>query len=117
MSVNLPVNLTAAFLGASETPDSLSASSVLLRPDARCDRVNGPWLQAQGQAAATQHEVYVVAAGHGGLRCEDGSLIDVTAGDLVYVAPGTRRGFEALSRKFSAFRLSFPAMKLVTDPG
>ena len=51
--------------------------------------------------------MYVVTAGHGGLRCADGSLVEVTAGDVLYVARGTVRRFEGLSGRFLTLRILF----------
>jgi hypothetical protein len=114
-ATSLPVNLTAAALEQSG-PTGIPSAPLLLRPHMRCDQLDGSALQAQGQAAAARDEVYVVVAGFGGMRCEDGSTLEVTAGDVVYVSPGTSRGFEALSRNFSALLLTFSATMRSTDP-
>ncbi len=113
----LPVNLTATLFHPGEQNAVPPASLVLHQPDARCDRLTAAGLQEQGQEAALLHEVYVVTAGHGGIRCGDGSLLEMTAGDLVYIAPGTIRGFEALSPKFSALRLIIPASEPTLNSG
>jgi mannose-6-phosphate isomerase-like protein (cupin superfamily) len=39
------------------------------------------------------------------VRCADGILMEVTAGDVLYVAKGTARRFENLSGKFLTLRL------------
>lgn len=105
-AVRRPVNLTIAAFEQGGTPSTLPELSILLRPGLRCDRVDRLSLHYEDPAASTQDELYVIVAGYGGVRCEDGSLMDVTAGDVVYIATGTCWCFESLSRKFSALRLT-----------
>ena len=103
----LPVNLTACTEGLRGTRTAGLAQPVLAQPGLRCDQVDAAGLQAEASASAAQEEIYVVMAGYGGVRCVDDSLVEVTAGDVLYVAKGTVRRFENLSGKFLTLRILF----------
>jgi mannose-6-phosphate isomerase-like protein (cupin superfamily) len=51
-------------------------------------------------------ELYMIIAGYGVLRCSDGELIELTAGDLLFVPAESGARFEDLSRKFKTWRVS-----------
>ena len=103
----LPVNLTAHAESLRGTRTAGLAQLILAQPGLRCDQVDAARLQKEASASAVQEEMYVVMAGHGGLRCADNSLVEVTAGDVLYVAKGTVRRFEGLSGNFLTLRISF----------
>ena len=103
----LPVNLTARTESLRGTRTAGLAQPVLAQPGLRCDRIDAAGLQREASASAAQEEVYVIVAGQGGVRCADDTLVEVTAGDVLYVAKGTARRFENLDRKFLTLRLSF----------
>ena len=105
----LPVNLTARTESLRGARVAGLAQPVLAQPELRCDQIDAAGLQNEASASATQEEVYVIVAGHGGVRCADGSLMEVTAGDVLYVAKGTARRFEGLSSKFLTLRILFLA--------
>ena len=104
-----PINLTICAEGLRSTRSVGVAQSILAQPKLRCDQIDAMGLQTENSALAMQEEVYVVVAGQGGLRCADDTVIEMTAGDVLYVAEGTTRYFENLSGKFVVLRLSpFP---------
>lgn len=82
------------------------AQRVLTRPGLRCDQFDAAGLQHEDSGATTQDELCIIVAGQGALRCADDSLMEVTAGDVLYAGKGTVRRFENLSRKFLMLRLS-----------
>lgn len=82
------------------------AQRVLTRPELHCDQFDAAGLQHEDSGKATQDELCIIVAGQGALRCANDSLMEVTAGDVLYVGKGTIRRFENLSRKFLMLRLS-----------
>lgn len=103
----LPVNLTARTENLRGTWMAGLAQPILAQPGLHCDQVDAAGLQSEASASAAQEEMYVIVAGYGGLRCADDSLVEVTAGDVLYVAQGTARRFEGLSGKFLTLRIHF----------
>lgn len=103
----LPVNLTAHAENLRGLRTAGLAQSVLAQPGLYCDQVDAAGLQGEASASAAQEEVYVVMAGYGGVRGADDTLVEVTAGDVLYVAKGTLRRFEGLNGKFLTLRISF----------
>lgn len=103
----LPINLTARTESLRGTWTAGLAQPVLAQPGLHCAQVDAAGLQSEASASAAQEEVYVVVAGQGGVRCADDSLVEVTAGDVLYVAKGTVRRFENLDRKFLTLRILF----------
>lgn len=102
----LPVNLTTLTEGLRGTRRAGLAQPVLAEPGLRCDQIDAATLQREASVSAAQAEVFIIVAGQGGVRCADGTLMEVTAGDVLYVARGTTRRFETLSGKFLTLRLS-----------
>lgn len=102
----LPINLTSRAESLRGTWPAGLAQPVFAQPGLRCDRIDAAGLQSEASASAAHDEVYVVVAGQGGVRCADGSVMEVTAGDVLHVARGTVRRFVDLSGKFLALRVS-----------
>lgn len=103
----VPINLTARTEGLRNLRTAGLAQLVLAQPGLHCDQVDAAGLQEDTSTSAAQEEVYVIVAGYGGMRCADGTLVEVTAGDVLYVALGTVRRFENLNGKFLTLRISF----------
>ena len=82
------------------------AQRVLTRPGLHCDQFDAAGLQHEDSGKATQDELCIIVAGQGALRCANDSLMEVTAGEVLYAGKGTMRRFENLSRKFLMLRLS-----------
>lgn len=79
----LPINLTTCTEALRGTWTTGRAQPVLARPGLRCDRIDAAGLQSEASASAAHEEVYVIVAGHGGVRCADGTMMEVTAGDVL----------------------------------
>lgn len=103
----LPINLTTCTESLRATQTAGLAQPVLAQPGLRCDQIDAAGLQSEASAWAAQEEVYVIVAGYGGVRCADDTVMEVTAGDVLYLAKGTARRFEDLSGKFLTLRVSF----------
>jgi 5-keto 4-deoxyuronate isomerase len=100
-----PINLTIHAEDLRNTRIAGLAQSIFAQPKLRCDQIDAIGLQTENSMLATQEEVYVIVAGQGGLRCADDTIMEMTAGDVLYVAKGTTRYFENLSGKFLVLRL------------
>lgn len=111
----LPINLTTCALDQRDRASAGATRRILSQPNLCCDHLDAAELRAEGKAAATQDEIYIVLAGHGSMRCADDSLTGVTVGDVIYVELGTRRSFEDLSRKFLVLRLFLFVQEKVRD--
>jgi hypothetical protein len=107
-SPQMPINLTLQLEEGGSHGGAASVQRLLTAANLVCDHLsNGSGPQIAG--AALQDEIFIVVCGHGAIRCEQGKLMEVTAGDVLYVPVGTTRFFQNLSPKFRVIRFSLVA--------
>ena len=104
----MPINLTLQLEDGGSRAGAASVQRLLTASNLVCDHLsNGSGPQIKG--AALQDEIFIVIDGHGSIRCAQGKLMEVTAGDVLYVPAGTTRFFQNLSPKFRVIRFSLGA--------